>query len=166
LLLLLNLLRALRFDAWLHAQPTAAQQPFVQALLAHALDRCGAPAHDPQRAWLQLSEAELASLCEARWEAGRLSLLQALRLWHLRMRRALRRHVGLDLAGVVQRMGWLSATATHLDVVYALDEVAMPLRRQGLDCDPGWLPWFGRIVVFHFVSREWLPVLDDEAGHG
>jgi hypothetical protein len=24
------------------------------------------------------------------------------------------------------------------------------VRRLGLDIDPGWLPWFGRVVAFHY----------------
>jgi len=27
------------------------------------------------------------------------------------------------------------------------------VRRAGLDIDPGWLPWFGRVVAFQFVGR-------------
>ena len=37
-----------------------------------------------------------------------------------------------------------------------------PLRRHGLDSDPGWVPWFGRIVAFHFVTADLLPA--PEAG--
>ena len=68
-------------------------------------------------------------------------------------------------AARVARDGWLGASATHIDVVYPLDEVALPLRRRGLDADPGWVPWFGHIVAFHFVPREQLPV-PGEGDHG
>jgi len=27
------------------------------------------------------------------------------------------------------------------------------VRRLGLDLDPGWLPWFGRVVRFHYLPR-------------
>lgn len=165
LLLLLNLLRVLRFDTWLRAQPVALQLPFVVALLTDALDHSGTPAHDPQRDWLIRTPADNLTLQAGRFDGGRWSLPAALRLWHLRLRRTLRQHAGLDLAEVVRRRGWVSATATHLDVLYPLDEVELRLRRLGLDSDPGWVPWFGRIVAFHFVSRERLPP-EDGGAHG
>jgi hypothetical protein len=28
------------------------------------------------------------------------------------------------------------------------------VRRAGLDVDPGWLPWFGRVVNFHFDREQ------------
>lgn len=165
LLLLLNVLQAMRFDAWLCDHPAGAQRPFVHALLCRVLDHCSAPEHDPQRTWLACHDAEQRTLATARWDGGHRSTAQALRGWWLRLRRALRRHVELDLRDVVVRDGWLGASATHIDVVYPLDEVALPLRRRGLDADPGWVPWFGHIVAFHFVPREQLPV-PGEGDHG
>lgn len=165
LLLLLNVLQAMRFDAWLRDQPAPAQRPFVHALLCRVLDHCSAPEHDPQRTWLACNDAEQRTLATARWDGGHRSTAQALRGWWLRLRRALRRHVGPDLRDVVVRDGWLGASATHIDVVYPLDEVALPLRRLGLDADPGWVSWFGHIVAFHFVPREQLPI-PGEGDHG
>lgn len=165
MLLLLNVLQALRFDAWLRAQPADAQRPFVHALLLRLLDHGGAPAHDPQRAWFAPTDADQRTLAAARWDGGHRSTPEALRRWLLRLRRTLRRHTGLDLTATVTRHGWLGASATHIDVVYPLDEVALPLRRLGLDADPGWVPWFGHIVAFHFVPREQLPA-PGEGEHG
>ncbi|MCQ8103707.1 hypothetical protein NP590_06290 [Methylomonas sp. SURF-2] len=44
----------------------------------------------------------------------------------------------------------LEADASHVDVFYALDSVNLDLRRVGLDIDPGWLPWLGKVVKFHY----------------
>ena len=44
------------------------------------------------------------------------------------------------------------ATASHLDVHMRLQDVALAVRRSGLDLDPGWLPWLGRVVTFHYGS--------------
>ena len=44
----------------------------------------------------------------------------------------------------------LFATATHVDVVAALDGISLPARRAGLDRDPGWVPRLGCIVQLHF----------------
>jgi hypothetical protein len=63
----------------------------------------------------------------------------------------------MDLVDLVRRDAWVSATPTHIDVIFAMDDVDMRLRRLGLDADPGWVPWFGRIVSFHFIDAQMLP---------
>lgn len=45
-------------------------------------------------------------------------------------------------------------TRSHVDVHFRLEDVSLPLRRAGLDVDPGWLPWLGRVVRFHYGSRQ------------
>ncbi len=44
-------------------------------------------------------------------------------------------------------------TPTHADVWLAFDQLDLRIRRAGLDIDPGWLPWFGRVVRFHYGRR-------------
>lgn len=147
LLLLLNLLQALHFDG----QPAG----LCDALLWRVLDLTGAPRADPQRRWFD-------GAADAAFEDARLP-----RRWLLQARRALRRYARIDLTALVCRRAWVSATPTHLDAIYPLDDVDLRLRRAGLDRDPGWLPWFGRIVHFHFVARELLPAADlQEPQHG
>ncbi len=41
-------------------------------------------------------------------------------------------------------------TATHVDVVLPLEAISLPVRRAGLDRDPGWLPAWGRVIQFQF----------------
>lgn len=48
--------------------------------------------------------------------------------------------------------GRLGATATHLDFERPLASVRLDVRRAGLDLDPGWLPWLGRVVTIHYRS--------------
>jgi hypothetical protein len=48
------------------------------------------------------------------------------------------------------RQGILYVTSTHVDLVMPLADVSTPIRIAGLDCNPGWLPDFGRVVLFHF----------------
>ena len=66
--------------------------------------------------------------------------------------RLLRRHAGVGLVHVVRRAANVAATPTHLDVVLPLAQADVALRRCGLDNDPGWVPWFGWIVGFHYVE--------------
>ena len=74
----------------------------------------------------------------------------ATRAWLTACRRWLRRHAGIGIADLVQRPAELAATPTHLDLFFTLAQADLRLRRPGLDLDPGWLPWFGRVVSFHY----------------
>lgn len=152
LMLVLNVLAALRIPRWLEGLPAGERHGFVIALLRGCLVCAEVAQDDPQRAWLD-AEAE-ADVAERH---------PGLRLWTLRLRRTLRRHARMDLAELVRRRAWVSATPTHIDVIYALDQVDLRLRRLGLDADPGWVPWLGRIVSFHFIDAHLLPTED---GHG
>lgn len=46
--------------------------------------------------------------------------------------------------------GYVALTNTHLDIYMRMGEINLPIRRTGLDCDPGWMPDLGYIVLFHF----------------
>jgi len=76
-----------------------------------------------------------------------------LEAWCLGLRRWLRRRAGIGLRDLVCRSGAVAVTPTHLDLWMPLAQVELRIRRQGLDLDPGWLPWVGRIVQFHYVER-------------
>jgi hypothetical protein len=51
----------------------------------------------------------------------------------------------------VRRPGAIVCTRTHVDVVLDVQHADVRLRRPGLDLDPGWLPWLGRVVTYHYV---------------
>ena len=53
--------------------------------------------------------------------------------------------------------GRIAATATHLDIFLPMAAVRVEVRRAGLDLDPGWVPWLGRVVTFHYVKDPTLP---------
>jgi hypothetical protein len=54
---------------------------------------------------------------------------------------------------IVRRPGYVTLTRTDLDVTLAIDSADVRIRRIGLDLDPGWVPWFGRVVRFHYRYR-------------
>jgi hypothetical protein len=70
--------------------------------------------------------------------------------WLCDCRRHLRRRVGIGLHSLVCRPARLSLTPTHVDVWQDLEAVDLRLRRAGLDLDPGWVPWLGRVLCFHY----------------
>ena len=73
--------------------------------------------------------------------------------WRRALERWLRTFTPLRLADVVVRWGTVSATPTHLDVTMPLHTVDVRVRTAGLDLDPGWVPWFGRVVRFHYAKE-------------
>jgi hypothetical protein len=48
------------------------------------------------------------------------------------------------------KTGTLYCTATHIDLVMRMDQIALPVRRAGLDANPGWLLDLRRAVSFHY----------------
>lgn len=83
-----------------------------------------------------------------------LNLLQGLAaLW-------LRRHCRLSLRSLINRPGRVNLTTTHWDVIFDLNQVDLRLRRLALDVDPGWVPWLGRVVQFHYRAAG-----DDHVGN-
>ncbi|WP_415259014.1 hypothetical protein [Thauera phenylacetica] len=73
--------------------------------------------------------------------------------WLAACRRHLRLRAGIGPASLCLRPARLDLTPTHVDVWLALDELDLRVRRAGLDLDPGWVPWFGRVVCFHYAPR-------------
>ena len=79
------------------------------------------------------------------WLSSVLPYLQA------RLRAALGLAPGDDLArAMLLHRARLYITSSHVDMVLRLESIALPIRIAGLDRDPGWLPDFGRVVLFHF----------------
>jgi hypothetical protein len=75
------------------------------------------------------------------------------RLWAAAVRRWCHRHAKMRLAEIVARPGRLYATATAIDIVLPMSAVDIRIRRCGLDIDPGYQPWFGQVVHFHYRAE-------------
>ena len=104
-------------------------------------------AADDDAAWALVADLPVLRPLEARaTEERAASDLAAARRW-------LHRRARLGLVALVRRPARLAFTPTHIDVRFPLAGADMRVRRAGLDIDPGWLPWFGRVVAFQFVGR-------------
>jgi hypothetical protein len=86
--------------------------------------------------------------------------LQELQTWLAQLlplvRHRLRLAFGLDRNTdpgplLIDHVGRVRVTPTHVDVTFALAELPLVIRVAGLDRDPGWVPAAGRFVAFHFV---------------
>ncbi len=59
---------------------------------------------------------------------------------------------------LIRRRGRVRLSPTHLDVTYDGRDADIAVRQAGLDLDPGWVPWLGRVVSFHYdysQVRDW-----------
>jgi hypothetical protein len=92
------------------------------------------------------SEDEPAAVADARADA----VVAALRTWLIGSPLGAAPEPEL-LAAVVRRSATITAEPGWLDVVLDLDQISLDVRRAGLDLDPGWIPWLGRVVGFRYV---------------
>ena len=75
-------------------------------------------------------------------------------VWLRRMRAWCVHHADLPLRRIVCRPGRVTTTPTHVDVIFDHRQADIRVRRAGLDLDPGWVPWLGRVVHFHYLYGE------------
>jgi hypothetical protein len=166
LLFLLPLLQRLDLPAWLPQDDTR----IAACVLRAALLRLRVAPDDPawQLAATQDNDAPAYDVAApACWAdpllaARRGGVTLAMRLqrsgclanqadaWLAAARYWLRRAGRIGLASLLLRPARLAVTATHADVFFDLAATDLRVRRLGLDADPGWLPWFGRVVSFHY----------------
>jgi hypothetical protein len=124
--------------AWLDEHDWAGRTGFATQLLACLGSGClGGP--DPLIDVLA-DGGGLASFV-AGWAA--IGWTHALASW-------LARYTELGLGDVIARPGSVVATPTHLEVTWPLQAADVQIRAAGLDVDPGWVPWLGRVVRFHY----------------
>jgi hypothetical protein len=149
-LMLVNALEALGFSEWLARQPAEVRAHFGRALLARLAARLRMPKDDPHVACFHLDDAAHRALSTARCDG--LTIDEAAWHWRRALGRALRTHARIGPLRLARRAAGVSVTPTHVDVVLPLAEADIAVRRVGLDRDPGWVPWLGWIVAFHYVE--------------
>jgi hypothetical protein len=165
---LLHVLRHLGIADALAANPAVAEAGFVAHLLKRLAAHAQVDADDPI---LQCLNAQTANPFPDRvavdaqawprsWPAAPRALGDGralLRHWSLAARRWCLRTAGITVREIVRRGGRVWLTRMDLDVTLPLSAADVRIRRIGLDIDPGWLPWFGRlgrVVRFHYQDRE------------
>jgi hypothetical protein len=154
LLFLVPLLEALGFPQWLAARAQTERAMLVARVLGGVLDRLRVAPDDPVRL-LTLADAGTRLPATDRpgppLEAGSREVVdREPGMWLIECRRRLRRDAGIGLASLVLRRSLVTITPTHVDLWFPLDAVDIRIRRAGLDVDPGWVPWLGRVVLFHY----------------
>ena len=164
LFFLLNALERIGIAKAFSAGLGSADPQFAARLMQRFAVRAGVGPDDPIRLWIDSivtsAPDTTAIACDAAWWPSNLPASRTtaridylLRLWYLAVRRWCWRTGKLTLPVIVGRGGVFSVNRTDLDVSMPLDEADVRVRRLGLDLDPGWLPWFGRVVRFHYLQR-------------
>ena len=74
--------------------------------------------------------------------------------WITNLRRWSRRNAQMGLYNLICRPGQLLMSKTHIDVFFHHKQADIRIRRVGLDIDPGWVPWWGQVISFHYIQGE------------
>jgi hypothetical protein len=135
--------------------PRAWKQPALRSLLGPRVARKRALQQRARRQPRSRSASAATSLATAL--AGADSSGEQAALWLTALRRWLRRMARIGLASLVLRPGWISLTPTHVDVFFRLCDAELKIRRLGLDIDPGWVSWFGRVASYHYGTAPVRP---------
>jgi hypothetical protein len=161
---LLQAMRQLGIEDALASSPALAEARFAE----HILQRLAAHAHvasdDPIRHGLDLETADFSPdglfndpwVWPKNWPAASRTRSDGhalLCIWAVAVRRWCRRTAGITVREIVARRGTVWLTRADLDVTLPLSALDVRIRRVGLDINPGWLPWFGRlgrVVRFHY----------------
>lgn len=138
LLFLLPLLARAGLPAHLDTLPAETRARYLAHLFHLALRHARIPADDPFHELFPPSP-----LSSTRSPAH--FLLTAARL---------SRRLALPLRSLIRRPALLTVTPTHLDLFFRPGEAELAIRRATLDLDPGWLPWLGLVVHFHYTRED------------
>jgi len=134
-MLLVPALTRLGIADWLVRHP----QPLLPALLADLAARVGSPL---DAVWAEAFPLDGDAACAP----------AALAAWRCLLRRYCRVYAHIGLHDLIVRPGRIVVTPLHLDVFFESGAVDLRIRRAGLDLDPGWVPWLGRVLRFHYLD--------------
>jgi hypothetical protein len=160
---LIRVLHFLSFPEFLSAYPALLRTNFAAQLLLHIGHRVSLQPDDPIALALSPESRDQIEPVSCAYPdavthllsapAPRCSLDSPSQTWLAATRRWCRRNPGLGLATLIRRSGRAVVSPTHLDVCFHLANADPRIRRAGLDIDPGWVPWLGRIVKFHYGDQ-------------
>jgi hypothetical protein len=114
----------------------------IRRALPKPLPRTAPPSFVPPQAWRGLMRLPRGV------DLGREDCLLA--VCQLALARFLRRYAKISLRRLIRRPALVHATPTHIDLCFDARWVELEVRLAGLDLDPGWVPWLGRVVSFHY----------------
>jgi hypothetical protein len=140
-------LERLGLAAWLDAHGAVIDAGLPERVLSAICRQVGVAPDDA--VWPEL---EVTAVDHALGTAADPALDAMVAQWCVRVESWCVETAGIDLAAIVLRRGWLHTTRTHVDIYFDLTDVDGRIRRAGLDFDPGWVPWLGRVVTFFYET--------------
>jgi hypothetical protein len=142
LFFLLNVLARIGMPEAIASGLAAASPDLLPRLLLRLARHSKIAADDPVTQWLasQLNGDD----------ADAAAVQREVRKWAVAVRRWCWRTGKITAREIVARHGRFVVNRADIDISLPLDEADIRIRRIGLDLDPGWLPWFGRVVRFHY----------------
>jgi hypothetical protein len=173
--LLIPLLQRLQLRQLLQSHETLLALDFPRQLLSVMASRFELDVNDPCRrllldvestpgavvapwrappAWARLLNKAGSSRRHVCLRANTLTVAELIDSVQLLCALFLRRHCDLSLRALIQRYGRVAVSSTHWDVAFDINQTDLRLRRLALDADPGWVPWLGRVVTFHYRNEE------------
>jgi len=152
---LIPLLTRAGFDRAIQDHPEWIDTGVPHRLLSSLADRLAIPLDDPVRLWLSEEAVDESGDGKAfiRDTKSIGEIDEIVSEWRRSMRRWCRLRARLGLANVVRRPGWIVWDRTHVEVWMPLGRVDLRIRRAGLDLDPGWVPWLGRVIRFYYEAE-------------
>ena len=165
LMLIVPILDRLGFGAYVAANPQLLDVDFPARLLRAIARGTGVPTDDPLAGAFARDDEQPVPVLDvdamptaARQELATPPLRGASHssvvTWIAAVRRWSRRHARQGLMSIVRRPARVTISDTHIDVVFTTSQADVRLRRIALDVDPGWVPWLGRVVQFHYRDRQ------------
>lgn len=161
LVLTINILERLGIAQLLGQSTVLRDCAFPQRLLQQLADLIDLPPADPIRAVFALPEdalpapAALAPAFGAESGVDNTQLIpwaMFLREWVWAISRWLAVFTEIDLIPLLARPGYVQATKTHVDVFFRHDQADIRIRRAGIDINPGWTVWLGRVITFYYAD--------------
>jgi hypothetical protein len=168
LFLLIRPLVLMGLPEWLKQRPGLATDGFARALLRAIAVKLHVRADDPVFAALDMpirdSTIAPAILSRHRADADAshrykdaitgedddVATSPDLAAWRVGLDGWLRRRAHIKLAEVVCRRGWVTTTDDAVSVRFRIGTADIRLRRLALDIDPGWVPFLGWVIRYHY----------------
>jgi hypothetical protein len=147
LLFMVTVLARLRFGSFVVRNPRLVDAAFPARLLIVMGQNAGMTDEDPIALGLSTTAGDASpAAAEDRW-----GLL--FRAWLTAARRWSERNAGTEWQTLIRRPGFVRFSRTRIDVRFAPELADPAIRRVALDVDPGWVPWIGRVVRFHYLEE-------------
>lgn len=138
---------------------------FVSHLFLGTARRLGIPKEDPILQLFKLDNplsfppslhriASYPPLLGIAHPQAALTFEELLGIFHKSARRFCRLQVGMGLRRLVMRNARVQSSPTHIDLFFDHRQADILIRKAGLDIDPGWVPWLGRVIHYHYLHGE------------